>query len=293
MLTKFLNPKNDLAFKRIFGNERNKDILIHFLNDIFDRTTVPIEKVTFLKLSQDPEIAALRASLIDVLCEDAEGNRFIVEMQINNEAGFEKRAQYYAAKAYIEQRGKGIEFADLKEVTFLAITDFTLFPEKEAYLSHHVMLDKQTYERNLKDFSFSFLELPKFKKTKNQLTTMIEKWAYFFKKATTTNEKDVPLIVGTDIILQRAYDELNRFSWTVEEMRAYDSVDMKQAADRAVLRAAKEEGIQETLLFLLKQKFKTVPEHYHQRVGQTNPDLLRRWLGRVLECLTIDEVFTE
>jgi len=102
-----------------------------------------------------------------------------------------------------------------------------------------------------------------------------------------------------------AYDELNRFSWTVEEMRAYDSVDMKQAADRAVLRAAKEEGhkegreegreegIQETLLFLLKQKFKTVPEHYHQKVGQTNPELLRKWMVRVLECLTIDEVFTE
>jgi len=84
-------------------------------------------------------------------------------------------------------------------------------------------------------------------------------------------------------------------------MRAYDSVDMKQAADRAVMRAAvetglkkgREESAQEILLFLLKQKFKTVPEHYHQKVGQTNPELLRRWMGRVLECLTIDEVFTE
>jgi len=242
MLSKFLNPKNDLAFKRIFGAERNKDILIHFLNDIFGRTTNPIEEVTFLKLSQDPEIAALRVSIVDVLCKDAEGNRFIVEMQINNEKGFEKRAQYYAAKAYTEQRGQGIEFADLKEITFLAITDFSLFPEKKEYLSHHVVLDKQTFERNLKDFSFSFLELPKFKKTKDQLTTMTEKWAYFFKKADTTDEKDLPLIVGMDTILQKAYDELNRFSWTVEERRAYDSVDMKQAADRAVLQAAELKG---------------------------------------------------
>ena len=68
---KFLNPKNDLAFKRIFGTEKNKDILIHFLNDIFGRTTNPIEHVKFLKTAQDPKIAAQRTSTVDVLCEGA------------------------------------------------------------------------------------------------------------------------------------------------------------------------------------------------------------------------------
>jgi predicted transposase/invertase (TIGR01784 family) len=242
MLAKFLNPKNDLAFKRIFGTEKNKDILIHFLNDIFGRTSNPIEAVTFLKSAQDPEIAAQRASIVDILCQDAQGNRFIVEMQVANEDGFEKRAQYYAAKTYIEQREKGVKFADLKEVTFLAITNFSLFPDKKEYLSHHVVLDKQTLEQNLKDFSFSFLELPKFKKTKSQLKTMTEKWAYFFKQADRTDERDLPMIVGTDTILQKAYDELNRYSWSVEEIRAYDSVDMKQASERAVLEAAVKEG---------------------------------------------------
>jgi len=75
MLAKFLNPKNDLAFKRIFGTEKNKDILIHFLNDIFGRSTNPIEEVSFLKGSQDPEIVAQRVSVVDLLCHDAEGNQ--------------------------------------------------------------------------------------------------------------------------------------------------------------------------------------------------------------------------
>src|SRR5271155_1493804 len=116
MLVKFLNPKNDLAFKRIFGTERNKDILIHFLNDIFERSINPIEEVTFLKPAQEPEIVAQRASAVDLLCKDSDGNRFIVEMQVNSEPGFEKRAQYYAARTYTEQREQGIKYADLKSV---------------------------------------------------------------------------------------------------------------------------------------------------------------------------------
>jgi predicted transposase/invertase (TIGR01784 family) len=212
------------------------------LNDIFGRTTDPIETVTFLKESQPPEIQSQRVSIVDILCEDTLHNRFIIEMQVAKETGFAKRAQYYAAKTYIEQRAKGTEYQDLKEVTLLSIANFELFPTKSAYLSHHVMLDKDSLERDLKDFSFSFLELPKFKKKFNQLITMTEKWAYFFKHAADTLEKDLSQLVGEDLILGRAYEELNRFGWTPEELREYDSIDMKRSADKAVLQAAKEDG---------------------------------------------------
>jgi predicted transposase/invertase (TIGR01784 family) len=244
MFTKFLDPKNDLAFRRIFGTEKNRDILIHFLNDIFGRTTDPIESVTFLKEMQAPEIQAQRVSIVDILCVDTLGNHFIIEMQVAKETGFAKRAQYYAAKTYIEQRAKGIEYQDLKEVTLLSIANFVLFPDKPTYLSHHVMLDKDSLERDLKDFSFSFLELPKFKKKFDQLITMTEKWAYFFKHASDTSEKDIAKLVGDDLILGRAYEELNRFGWTPAELREYDSVDMKRSADKAVLQAAIEDGIE-------------------------------------------------
>ena len=238
LVSKFLDPKNDMAFKRIFGTEKNKDILIHFLNDIFARQTDPIEDVTFLKTAQDPEIASQRVSIVDIMCQDSKNNRFIVEIQVVHEPGFVKRAQYYAAKAYIDQRGKGSEYKDLKQVTFLAITDFVLFPEKEDYLSHHHILDTCTLERDLKDFSFSFLELPKFKKEKDHLKTMTEKWAFFFKNADETQEQDLDDIIGSDLIVKRAYEELNRFAWSTEELRAYDSIDMKQAADKAILEGA-------------------------------------------------------
>ena len=68
-ITKFLDPKNDVAFHRIFGSEKNKDILIHFINDVLElRDANKIKEVTFLSTIQIPEIAAKKQSIVDVLC---------------------------------------------------------------------------------------------------------------------------------------------------------------------------------------------------------------------------------
>ena len=74
MLSKFLDPKNDVAFKKIFGTEKNQEILIHFLNDmVVFPGGKPIQKVSFLKTAQDPETAAQKTSLVDILCTDERG----------------------------------------------------------------------------------------------------------------------------------------------------------------------------------------------------------------------------
>src|SRR5271167_4021329 len=94
MLSKFLDPKNDFCFKQIFGTEKNKDILIHFLNDMISFPDgAKIQTVTFLKPSQDPDAAAKKQSIVDVLCVDEKGSQYIVEMQVASTRGFEKRAQ--------------------------------------------------------------------------------------------------------------------------------------------------------------------------------------------------------
>jgi len=160
MLSKFLDPKNDVAFKKIFGTEKNKEILIHFLNDMLTfQGNRAIKDVTFLKTIQDPETAANKTSIVDILCKDKKGNQYIVEMQVAKEKGFEKRAQYYASKAYISQTHIGGKYHDLKEIIFLAISDFIMFPKKEGFKSDHVILDKKSYENDLKDFSFTFLSI--------------------------------------------------------------------------------------------------------------------------------------
>jgi predicted transposase/invertase (TIGR01784 family) len=244
LLTKFLDPKNDISFKKIFGTKKNKDILIHFLNDmVVFKEGKPIVDVTFLKTIQDPEISSKKTSIVDILCEDQDKNTYIVEMQVAQHKGFEKRAQYYASKAYVSQMEKGGVYENLKEVIFIAIANFTMFPGKESYKSDHVILDRENHQHDLKDFSFTFLELEKFTKTKDQLKTMIEKWAYFFKHAEETSEEDLHKIFENDAIILRAYDELDRFHWQEEELRAYEAVVKHEMDYQASLDFKFEQGI--------------------------------------------------
>ena len=310
-IKKFLDPKNDFAFKRIFGTEKNQDILIHFINDMLNfKGKDQIKTASFIKTAQDPEIASKKQSLIDVLCVDELGRQYIVEMQVVRTPGFEKRAQYYAAKAYSRQLNQGEKYTQLKEIIFLAITNFVMFPDKIAYKSDHVILDKETYSHDLKDFYFSFLELPKFKKPIHALESIVEKWAYFFKHAEETHEKDLEKIIGSDPVIERAYEELNRFSWSEVELNTYEQEEKRERDAQAILdqqlldiEAAKakyiEQGIQQgieqgeamLLQHLLKKRFGELPALYAQRIWDADAKALLDWSEKVLDAKTLEDVF--
>jgi len=180
MITQYLNPKNNFVFWQIFGTEKNKEVLILFLNDILEyKDSKKIVEVEFLPTSQDPEIAVYRQSIVDVLCKDKIGTQFIVEMQINSHKGFEKRAQFYAARAYSRQiltededHKEMAVYAKLQGVIFIAVSNFIMFPDKNEWKSTHRILDTKTYANDLKDFCFKFLELPKFKKKLEDLNSI-------------------------------------------------------------------------------------------------------------------------
>lgn len=298
---KFLSPKNDFAFKRIFGTEKNQDILVDFINAILRfEGAERIETVIFLTPIQDPEIAAKKQSIVDILCTDQKGQQYIIEMQVAHMAGFEKRAQYYASKAYSRQLMVGKGYHNLKAVIFVAITDFVMFPDKAAYKSDHVILDKETYSHDLKDFSFTFLELPKFKKTNiNDLTDIVERWTYFFKYAEATNEDDILKIAGNDEAILKAYTALNRFNWTDTELLCYEEEEKREIDARVILSTAeakgKAEGLVEgeskILLRLLLRKFGVVPEKYKELLLSANDEKLLNWGDRILDANSIEEVF--
>lgn len=245
MFSKFLDPKNDYAFKKIFGTDKHKNILIHFLNDIIEFPgRKKILTVTFLNTSQNPEIVDKKESIIDVLCFDETGAQYIVEMQVAHARGFAKRAQYYAAKAYSSQMNKGDEYENLKEIIFLAITDFEMFPDKKAYKSDHCILDRETQDRDLKDFSFTFLELPKFTKTIDELENIVDKWAYFFKHAPQTTPEDMQKLVGDAPIIAEAYEVLDRFYWTQAELMTYEKEIKNRLDFKAILAQKEYEGLE-------------------------------------------------
>ena len=236
-LFKYLDPKNDIAFKKIFGTEKNKDILLHFLNDILnfseDNHIIDIE---FLSPILAPKIAVKKQSIVDVLCKDKKGVKYIIEMQVTKSRGFEKRAQYYASQVYGNQVNIGDEYHELKEIIFIAIADCIIFPDKAHYKSDHVILDKATHEHDLKDFYFTFIELPKFTKTKEELSSIEEKWCYFFKHAHETTEEELQKLIGSDSIIQKAYTALNHHYWNETELAIYEElkrIHMDNKAARA------------------------------------------------------------
>jgi predicted transposase/invertase (TIGR01784 family) len=253
-ISKFLDPKNDVAFKKVFGSEKHKDILIHFINDILElKDNDQIEGVEFLSPIQDAEIASKKQSIVDVLCKDKNGVQIIVEMQVAPTKGFEKRAQYYAAKAYSRQLNKGQEadglYENLKAVIFIAIADYIVFPDKTEFKSDHVILDKNSHEHDLQDFSFTFVELPKFKKEKiEELDTTLDKWCYFFKYAAKTSEADMKKIASSYKTIGDAYEVVNQYNWNEQQLIAYEQETKRVWDNRSVLEfqldKAKAEGME-------------------------------------------------
>ena len=246
-ITKYLDPKNNVAFLRIFGEAKNSDILIHFINDILEPDN-PIETIEILNPIQSPDIASKKQSIIDVLCKDSTGNQYIVEMQVYPQQGFEKRAIFYASRTYCRQADKGSsdmgDYANLKDVYFIAITNDKLFKNKQSYISSHRILDKETGTHDLKGLNFVFIELSKFPKTNiDDLDNMIEQWCYFFRYAPESKAEDIQKIIDSnDGIISKAYGELDRHYWTEDELMQYEQSAKHQADNRSVVLAAEAKG---------------------------------------------------
>jgi predicted transposase/invertase (TIGR01784 family) len=244
MFAKSLDPKNDVAFRKIFGSKQHKTVLIQFINDILEfKGAKKIEQVEFLKTVQDPDIALKKQGIVDVLCRDAEGIQYIIEMQVAKTKGFEQRAQYYAAKAYGRQANSVEKYHNLKEVIFIAIVDCVIFPDKAAYKSDHIILNKESYEHDLKGFSFTFIELPKFKKGVDEaLSNMLERWGCFFKYATQLSAEDLKKLVDHHPILEEAYQALDQHYWSEAEYLAYEQESKRIRDYKATLDEAEERG---------------------------------------------------
>ena len=252
MTTRYLNPKNDLAFAKVFGTEKHKEIPIDFLNAALclegEDTIIDLE---FLNLRQTPEIDARKESLVDMLVKDQRGTRYIVEMQVAKVEGFEKRAQYYAAKTYCAHFNEGGKYYNLKKVIFLAITNYVMFPNKEGYKSDHVILDNKTYEQDLKDFSFTFVELPKFTKKLEELQTIEDQWYYFLKHA--DENSNIAEIQSRHPEIKQAYEILNRYSWTEGELQSYEKSIMNTADAMGRIDAARNDARREERLEIAKK----------------------------------------
>ena len=237
----FVDVKNDIAFRKIFGNENRKESLISFLNAILDfHNDQKITQVTILNPYQLPKLKGGKVTIIDVKATDQAGRTYIIEMQVGDLDGFEKRVLYYSSKSYSDQIKRADFYRQLRPVIFIGVLDFEYTTNKN-YISRSQVRDIETGEQTIKDMEFNFIELPKFKKELKDLKTLTEKWVYFIKNV--ENLKIVPDNIN-DEGLKSAYEEANIQTWTQEELDAYDYAFMREEDDRAKYDKAEQKGVE-------------------------------------------------
>src|SRR3990167_2848108 len=218
-MARYLDPTNDVAFKKLFGSEGHESLLISFLNAILElKGDEEIKKIQLLPKDQAPMIKEAKTTILDVKCTDAIGNQYIVEMQNKKVPAFVKRVQLYAAHSYLSQFSAGEDYVSLKPVILLCIANHILFTNKSRTVSYHQTLDKHTNDHDLQDLSYVFIELPKFDKKEKDLITVQDKWIYFFKNW--DHSLEIPSSVSEKELIE-AYRSMEEFNWTKGELEAY------------------------------------------------------------------------
>ncbi|MEY3443720.1 MAG: hypothetical protein RLZZ519_2001 [Bacteroidota bacterium] len=227
----FVDVTNDIAFRKIFGNENKKVILISFLNAVLDlHGESRIVYVEMMNPFQLPIIRNLKASIVDLRARDESGKTFVIEMQVSEPEGLDKRLLYYVSKDYVNQIKVGDEYQALKPIIFIGIFDFE-FTHSNKYVSHHGYCDVENGDRVLKDIDFYFVELPKFNKKLEDIEAIQDKWIFFIKEA--ENLDLIPENLN-DEGLAEAYQDAAKFNWTQEELREYDYAAMREQDLRGV-----------------------------------------------------------
>ena len=243
---KFVDPRNDVAFKKIFGNEEHKEILISFLNAVLDLTEdKEIQEIELLNPYQAPRLESLKYTLLDVRAKDKRGVTFIVEMQMEHVEGLRKRFTYYASKAYVSQIERGQDYPKLNQVIFIGILNFNEF-DTPHYLTRIQLLNTATYRQELKDIEFNFIELSKFTTPEHALNSHLEKWLFFLKHA---DELAVIPDSADSVALRTAYSIADQFGWSKEELEIYDYWGIKEQDERGAIQyavnAGRKQGMQQ------------------------------------------------
>ncbi|HSO00466.1 MAG TPA: Rpn family recombination-promoting nuclease/putative transposase [Candidatus Nanopelagicales bacterium] len=240
----FADPKTDFVFKRIFGTEEHKGVLIAFLNHLLELDEPHrIVEVELLSPEQRPAVDGLKNSIVDVKCIDARGTRYVVEMQVLNVEGFEKRAVHDAAKTYLGQLSAGQLYPTQNDIIGVTIADFEIWPERDP--PHVPMLSRWRMqapehggERDLGQVQLVFLELPKHDASRPPRTP-VEKWAYFFREA--GDLKVVPEVLAEQPFAE-ALDAARLSSLRHEEWDAYIDSGMAIQNKRGALALARRQG---------------------------------------------------
>ena len=244
---RYISLLTDFGFKRIFGSDINKDLLIDFLNSLFNGEQV-VKEVTFLNSEHIGDVYAERKAIFDVYCENEHGEKFIVEMQNAYQTYFKDRSLYYATFPIREQAPKGDNWNfKLQHVYVVVLLNYDMNEEAFSHesINHDVgLLDKQTHKVFNNKLTFKYVEIARFNKDINELETNFDKWLYVLRNLSRLDNQPTYL---RNEVFNRLFSQAEIARFDKKELKAYeDSLkayrDIKNSLD-----TAKEEGRAEGL----------------------------------------------
>lgn len=233
----FINPFTDVGFKKIFGQEVTKDLLIDFLNDLLVDEK-EIKDIKFLDKELMPEYMGDRGVIYDIYCTTENGEEFIVEMQNRQQVNFRERALYYLSRTISRQGERGTDWKfNLKAVYGVFFMNFRLDNMPHRLRTDIILADRETHEQFSDKLRFIFIELPAFNKEEEECETDFERWIYVLKNMETL--KRLPFKARKSVF-EKLEKIVDIASLSKEEREKYDE-SIKVYRDSLVTMAFAEE----------------------------------------------------
>lgn len=246
-----ISPRVDLAFKKIFGVEENKDLLISLINAVVSNEDQVVD-VTLLNPYNAQSFKTDKLSILDIKAKGMDGKRFNIEIQISDEADYDKRALYYWAKLYTEQLKISTDYATLSKAIGIHILNFTSIPETDKYHNVFHIKEKESGIIYFKDLELHTIELKKFSSDyKEGLTDIVAKvknsldmWLAFLTRNDLLNKDNLPKELNNRA-LQKALTVLEVMNFSTEEREAYEDHLKWLMIEANTLKKAEEKGREE------------------------------------------------
>ena len=238
---RYVNPYTDFGFKKLFGTEINKDLLISFINSLLHGKEV-VKDLTYLNTEHLGTGEADRKAVFDVYCENENGEKILVEMQRGEQQFFKDRSLYYATFPIREQGQKGEWDYRLKAVYVIGILNFTFDEQSDDFYHHEVkLMDTRTKEVFYDKLTFIYLEMPKFNKSEEELNGMFEKWLFVLRNLSRLMERPKAL---QERIFTKLFEAAEIAKFTKTEYDNYEESlktyrDWKNTIDTAELKGEK------------------------------------------------------
>ncbi|RWX48855.1 hypothetical protein VT98_11043 [Candidatus Electrothrix communis] len=254
---RYVNLFTDYGFKKIFGEEPNKNLLLDFLNELLREEQGEILDLTYLKTEQLGDTDIDRKAIFDLYCENDRGEKFIVELQKSKQNFFKDRALYYSTFPIRDQAERGDWNFKLKAVYTVAILDFVFDEDKdkpEKYRYDVKLTDVDTNRVFYDKLTFIYLEMPKFNKTLEQLGSRFDKWLYVIRNLNRLERLPDTL---REQVFEQLFDTAEIAQFTPDQIRSYEKSlkyyrDMKNSLD-AAFDEGKQEKEREIVINGLKQ----------------------------------------